>query len=209
MHASLCIPKCVCVCVCVIALCRRLLICFSVGSLCVEFNFLYTQINNRHCAPTWRIDFQSIVTFMYMHSLNLIVLYVRNARRGKNSPIGGRETTWVRAGRAIYLFYLGWLWTGIGDLDGLIGRQPPGVPLDVNAGVHSGLLLRLPPCPSSSVSAASSSQDRFPKVPRVTPGPLLGAELLLHQSTVPHLKKKTERTWIYTAVAMNLYGSDI
>ena len=73
---------------------------------------------------------------------------------------------------AIYLFYLGWLWTGIGDLDGLVGRQPPGVPLDVDAGVHSGLLLRLP-CPSSFL-AASSSRQRFPEVPRVTPGPLLG-----------------------------------
>lgn len=73
---------------------------------------------------------------------------------------------------AIYLFYLGWFWTGIGDLDGLVGRQPPGVPLDVDAGVHSGLLLRLP-CPSSFL-AASSSRQRFPEVPRVTPGPLLG-----------------------------------
>lgn len=101
-----------------------------------------------------------------MH-LNLIVQSTTSTRKFPNR-IG---TTW-RAGWAIYLFYLGRFWTGIADLDGLIGRQPPGVPLDVNAGVHSGLLLRLP-CPSS-VSATSSSRDRFPKVPRVTPGPLLG-----------------------------------
>lgn len=82
---------------------------------------------------------------------------------------GGNEG-WTAG--AIYLFYLGWFWTGIGDLDGLVGRQPPGVPLDVDAGVHSGLLLRLP-CPSSFL-AASSSRQRFPEVPRVTPGPLLG-----------------------------------
>lgn len=110
------------------------------------------------------IDFHQ--TNIYMH-LNLIV-YVVYER--KYSTIGRGTTYW--AGWAIYLFYLGWFWTGIGDLDGLIGRQPPGVPFDVNAGVHSGLLLRLPF--PSSVSATSSSRDRFPKVPGVTPGLLLG-----------------------------------
>lgn len=82
----------------------------------------------------------------------------------------GGNARWTAG--AIYLFYLGWLWTGIGDLDGLVGRQPPGVPLDVDAGVHSGLLLRLP-CPSSFLTA-SSLHKHLPKVPRVTPGPLLG-----------------------------------
>lgn len=83
---------------------------------------------------------------------------------------GGKRT--MDSAGAIYLFYLGWLWTGIGDLDGLVGRQPPGVPLDVDAGVHSGLLLRLP-CPSSFLTA-SFLHKHLPKVPRVTPGPLLG-----------------------------------
>lgn len=82
---------------------------------------------------------------------------------------GGFDARWSAG--AIYLFYLGWLWTGIGDLDGLVGRQPPGVPLDVDAGVHSGLL-RLPY--PSSFSAASSSRVQHPEVPRVTPGPHLG-----------------------------------
>lgn len=95
--------------------------------------------------------------------------YLEESRPTRTNVTRGNEG-WTAG--AIYLFYLGWLWTGIGDLDGLVGRQPPGVPLDVDAGVHSGLLLRLP-CPSSFL-AASSSRQRFPEVPRVTPGPLLG-----------------------------------
>lgn len=108
--------------------------------------------------------FHSVATNLELFSTDNVSTYLTREGLGEGGP------RWTAG--AIYLFYLGWFWTGIGDLDGLVGRQPPGVPLDVDAGVHSGLLLRLP-CPSSFLTA-SSLRKHFPEVPRVTPGPLLG-----------------------------------